>query len=75
MLLSLSFPDRQWPSPVYRRVGSRDYRFWACTAFTNVPAYLFAKPPQCGPLTAECFNLHRYLCKSPWQLTNRSDKC
>ena len=68
VLLSFSFRDRHRPSPVQRRVGSRDCRIAACTAFATVPACLLVEPPQGGPLKPGCFNLHHYLCKSSWLL-------
>ena len=49
VLQTLAFPDCQRPSPSLRRVGSRIARFEACSAFTLVPACLFAKPPCGGP--------------------------
>ena len=33
------------PSPYLRRVGSHIIRFEACSAFTRVPACIFAKSP------------------------------
>ena len=41
--LSLFFPNRRRPSPCCRRVGSRITRFGACSTFTRVLAYMFAK--------------------------------
>lgn len=43
VLMSLFFPDRRRPSPIFRRVGSRIARFGACSAFTRVLACMFAK--------------------------------
>ena len=43
MHLSLFFPNRRRPSPNYRRVSSRVTRFGACSAFTRILAYMFAK--------------------------------
>ena len=37
------FPVRHWPSPISRTVGSRDYRFGACTVFAYAPARMVAE--------------------------------
>ena len=45
-----SLPDGWQPSPFSRRVGFRNARFGACSAFTKVAARIVAKPP----LAARC---------------------
>jgi hypothetical protein len=35
-----------WPSPLYRRVGSYDFTFEACSSFTRVTACQIACPPK-----------------------------
>jgi len=74
VLRTLAFPDRQRPSPNLRRVGSRIALFEACSAFTRVPACLLAKPPNGGPLTPECFRLHRYIRKPLWLLPTEATR-
>ena len=44
-----SLPQRQRPSPKFRRVGSRITLFEACSAFTHVTACILAESP-CDPL-------------------------
>jgi hypothetical protein len=39
------------PSPVNRRVGIHDFTFEACSSFTRVTAYQFARPPYVGFVT------------------------
>jgi hypothetical protein len=41
-----SLPQRQRPSPTYRRVGFRIPLFEACSTFTHVIACIFVKPPK-----------------------------
>ena len=45
------FPAGRRPSPNLRRVGFRDARIEACSAFTFVPACMVARPPKAALLS------------------------
>ena len=61
------FPASRRPSPILRRVGFRNARFEACSAFTRVPARMVAEPPKAA-LSPECFSPCRYLREPLWPL-------
>ena len=50
------FPAGRRPSPFLRRVGFRDARFEACSAFTRVPACMVAEPPKAA--LYQCASIH-----------------
>ena len=50
------FPASRRPSPFLRRVGFRDTRFEACSAFTRVPACMVAEPPKAA--LYQCASIH-----------------
>ena len=61
------FPVHHRPSPKFRRVGSRDWSFGACTVFAYAPARMVAELLM-QPFSPECFSPCRCLHKPPWLL-------
>ena len=50
------FPASRRPSPFLRRVGFRNTRFEAYSAFTRVPACMVAEPPKAA--LYQCASIH-----------------